>query len=117
MTLEGISSLAIIMFVLCMIIALAVSYLYGWKMIEWTGWFGSQTFIASVINLFLGACSMFGWFLYAFGIDEALFFGGLALGGALLVVSESVLIITLYVRRDKLVEAYHEQADSVSEQE
>ncbi|QKY70725.1 hypothetical protein [Lentibacillus sp. CBA3610] len=117
MTLEG-SSPAIIIFIIAIVMALAVSYLYGWKMIEMTGWFGSQVFVAGFINLFLWVCAIFGWFLYSWGINEELFFGGLVLGAILLVVSEAALIITLFVRRDKLMEAYHKQTGtSVSEQE
>src|SRR5699024_1894845 len=117
MTLEG-SSPAIIFFILFIIIALAVSYLYGWKMIEKTGLVGSQTFIASFINLFLWASAILGWLLYTIGIDEGLFFGGLVLGAALFVISETALIIILFLRRDKFMEAYREQSgDSVAERE
>ncbi|WP_382398576.1 hypothetical protein [Lentibacillus salinarum] len=115
MTLEGSSSLAMIIFIISIIIALAASYLYGWKMTEMTGWFGSHVFVASVINLFLWACTIFIWFFYAFKVSVGLFFGGLMLGSVLLVISEVALIITLFVRRDKLLEVYHEQADSASE--
>ncbi|TFJ92444.1 hypothetical protein [Lentibacillus salicampi] len=118
MTLEGSSASAIIIFILVILIALAVSLLYGWKAIEATGWFGSQVFISSVMNLFLCACALFGWFLYALSIDEAVFFGGLVLGLSLFVAGEAALIATLYYRRKKLVDASHTRADSpVSEQE
>lgn len=118
MTLEGSGNFAIIIFVLFMIIALVASYLYGWKMIETTGLFGSQTFVAGIMNLFLSTCAIFGWFLYSFEINEALFFGGLVLGSILFAVSEAALIITLFMRRYKLIEKYHEQmGSSVTEQE
>lgn len=118
MTLEGSSALAIIMFIMFFLIALSASYLYGWKAIETTGWFGSQVFISSVINLFLCACAIFGWFLYSWDINESVFFGGLMLGATLFVVSEAALITIFFVRRDKLVESYHDQTGhSLSEQE
>lgn len=98
MTLEG-SIPVIIFIILFMMIAMAVSYIYGWKMIEATGLFGSQTFIASMINLFLWACAVFGWFLYTTGKGEELFFGGLVLMGVLFVLSEAALITTLFLRR------------------
>ncbi|WP_246202480.1 hypothetical protein [Virgibacillus doumboii] len=110
MTLDG-SNLAIFLYVLFMIISLAVSYLYGWKVIEMTGLFVSQTFIASVINLFMGVCAIFGWFLYSWGVNEALFFGGLVLGLILLAVSEIALIVTLYLQREKLTGKFHEQME------
>ncbi|HLS09089.1 hypothetical protein [Lentibacillus sp.] len=112
MTLEGSSALAIIIFVLFIIIGLVLSYLYGWKAIKMTGWFGSQVFIASVINLFLCACAIFGWFLYSWNIDEAVFFGGLMLGTVLFMVGEAALIVTLFFRRQKLINAYHNRMDS-----
>lgn len=111
MTLDG-SNLAIFVYILFLIIALAAGYLYGWKVIEMTGQFKSQTFIACMINLFLGACTIFGWFLYAFKTSEALFFGGLVLGAVLLVVSEAALITIFYLQRGKLAGKYHEQSDS-----
>ncbi|WP_010531383.1 hypothetical protein [Lentibacillus jeotgali] len=110
MTLEG-SIPAIIFFILFIIIALAVSYLYGWKMIEMTGLFGSQTFVASIINLFLWVLAVFGWFLYTAGRGEELFFGGLVLGAVLFVLGEAALIITLFLRRERFIETYHEQSD------
>ncbi|GGJ81867.1 hypothetical protein GCM10007063_00350 [Lentibacillus kapialis] len=110
MTLEG-SIPAIIMFILVIIIALVISYLYGWKMIEITGLFGSQTFIASVINLFLWTLSIFGWFLYTAEIGKELFFGGLVLGTVLLMIGEAALIITLFLRRHKFMDTYHEQTN------
>ncbi|ALX49617.1 hypothetical protein [Lentibacillus amyloliquefaciens] len=109
MTLEG-SIPAIIFFILFIIIALAASYLYGWKMIEMTGFFASQAVIASIINLFLWACAVFGWFLYTTGISEELFFGGLVLMGVLLVISEASLIIMLFLQRDKFI--IHRREDS-----
>lgn len=71
-------------------------------MIKMTGYFGSQVFLACVIQLFLVACAIFGWFLGVWGDSEALFYGGLVLGACLFVVSEAVLITTMYIRRDKL---------------
>ncbi|TRM10975.1 hypothetical protein FH966_04130 [Lentibacillus cibarius] len=111
MTLEG-SNVAITVYVLFLFIALALSYLYAWKGIELTGLFGSQVAVATVMNLFLGACAIFGWFFYAWGTSEALFLSGLVLGAILLVVSEVALITTLFVRRDKLLEAYRERMDN-----
>ncbi|RYG72348.1 hypothetical protein EU245_10760 [Lentibacillus lipolyticus] len=109
MTLEG-SNVAITVYILFLLIALALSYLYAWKGMEITGLFGSQVFVATVINLFLGVCAIFGWFFYAWGISEALFLGGLVLGAVLLAISEAALIITLFVRRDKFMEAFHERS-------
>ncbi len=57
-----------------------------------------------MIHFLLGAFGIFGWFFYSFGINEALFLGGLVLGAVLLAVSEAALIITLFVQRDKLLE-------------
>ncbi|MFD2762399.1 hypothetical protein [Lentibacillus juripiscarius] len=103
MTLNG-SGLAITVYVVFLLASLAVGYLYGWKTIKMTGLFGSQVFVASVIHFLLGAFGIFGWFFYSFGINEALFLGGLVLGAVLLAVSEAALIITLFVQRDKLLE-------------
>lgn len=103
MTLEGNNS-ALIVYIIFIILSLVVSYFSGYKMIKMTGYFGSQVFLASVINLFLVACTIFGWFLGVWGTSGALFFGGLVLGLSLLVVSEAALITTMYLRRDKLQE-------------
>ncbi|WP_343751899.1 hypothetical protein [Lentibacillus halophilus] len=72
---------------------------------------GSQVVVAAVMNFFLGVCVIFGWFFYAWDISESLFLGGLLLGAVLLAVSEAALIITLFVRRDKLMGTYHERMD------
>ncbi|WP_174615099.1 hypothetical protein [Virgibacillus ihumii] len=101
MTLEGNNS-ALIIYIIFIVLALAASYFSGYKMIKMTGYFGSQVFLACVINLFLVACAVFGWFLGVWGSSEALFYGGLVLGGCLFIVSEAALITTMYLRRDQL---------------
>ncbi|GAB4071891.1 hypothetical protein GCM10028778_00190 [Barrientosiimonas marina] len=111
MTLEG-SNAAISILIVAILTAWAVSYLYGWKMIELSGFVGSQIAMAGMINLFLWACAVFGWFLYAFDIGKALFFGGLVLLSVLFAVSEAALITLLMVRRKTWLAVYHKRNDN-----
>lgn len=108
----GSSYLAIGILVVVILIAGAVSYLYGWKTIEESGYVASQIAIAGIIHLFLWTCTVFGWFLYAFNIGRGLFFGGLVLSAALFAVSEAALITLLMIRRKKWLAVYHERTDS-----
>ncbi|WP_077329552.1 hypothetical protein [Virgibacillus siamensis] len=101
MTLEGNNS-ALFFYIFFLILSLAASYFSGYKMIKETGYFGSQVFLACVINLLLGTFATFGWFMATWASSESLFFGGLLLGVCLLIVSEAALVTAMYVRRDKL---------------
>jgi hypothetical protein len=47
---------------------------------------------------------MIGWFFFAWGVNEFLFFGGLVLGIGLLVVGEGVLITILLLKRKKWIQ-------------
>lgn len=96
--------IAMTIFVVFMIVATIVSYKYGSTMIRKTGMFLPQMLIAGTINFALGGCAIIGWFFFAWGINEFLFFGGLVLGVGLLVVGEAVLIITLFLRRKKWIQ-------------
>jgi hypothetical protein len=77
-------------------------------MIRKTGLFFPQTLIAGTMNLVLCVFAIIGWFFFAWGVNEFLFFGGLVLGLGLLVVSEAILITTLFLNRKKWVQIYNE---------
>nr|WP_077215300.1 hypothetical protein [Bacillus dakarensis] len=67
-----------------------------------------QTLIAGTINFALGVFAIIGWFFFAWGVNEFLFFGGLVLGIGLLVVGEAVLITTLILKRKKWIQIYND---------
>ncbi|MFZ3579737.1 hypothetical protein [Virgibacillus sp. DJP39] len=96
--------IAMAIYVIFMIVATFVSFKYASTMIRKTGLFLPQTLIAGTINLGLGVFAIIGWFFFAWGVNEFLFFGGLVLGIGLLVVGEAVLITTLFLIRNKLTE-------------
>ncbi|KGP91196.1 hypothetical protein N780_08200 [Pontibacillus chungwhensis BH030062] len=99
---------AMIIYIIFMVVATFVSFKYGSSMIIKTGLFLPQTLIAGTINLALGVFAIIGWFFFAWGVNEFLFFGGLVLGIGLLVVGEAVLITTLFLKRKKWIQNYNE---------
>ncbi|WP_121661941.1 hypothetical protein [Metabacillus litoralis] len=100
--------IAMTIYIIYMIVATFVSFKYGSTMIRKTGLFLPQTLIAGTINLALGVCAIIGWFFFAWGVNEFLFFGGLVLGIGLLVVGEAVLITALFLKRKKWIQIYNE---------
>ncbi|QHE54305.1 hypothetical protein [Pontibacillus sp. HMF3514] len=100
--------IATTIYIIFMIVATFVSFKYGSNMIRKTGLFLPQALIAGTINLALGLFSIIGWFFFAWGVNEFLFFGGLVLGIGLLVVCEAVLITTLFLKRKKWIQIYNE---------
>lgn len=98
---------ALTIYVAFMVVSLIICYGFGSKMIKKTGVFGAQTIIASTLNLLLGVCAILGWFFFSWGVNEFMFLGGLVLGIGMLVISEAILIIVLFVRRKKMLQTYN----------
>ncbi|HHY74685.1 MAG TPA: hypothetical protein GX497_15945 [Bacillus bacterium] len=101
------SDIALAIYVASIVISLIICYVFGSKMIEKTGLFGIQTIIASTLNFLLGICAIVGWFFFSWRINEFMFFGGLLLGVGLLIISEAILIIVLFIRRKKMLQTYN----------
>lgn len=99
--------IAITIYIIFMIVATFVSFKYGSTMIRKTGLFLPKALIAGTINLALGVFAIIGWFFFAWGVNEFLFFGGLVLGIGLLVIGEAVLITTLFLKRKKWIQIYN----------
>jgi len=93
--------IAMTLYIIFMVVATFVSFKYGSIMIRKTGLFIPQAFISGTINLALGVIAIIGWFIFTWGVNEFLFFGGLLLGIGLLAVGEAVLIATLFLKRKK----------------
>jgi hypothetical protein len=100
--------IAMIIYIIFMIVSTFVSFKYGSTMIRKTGLFLPQTLISGTINLALGVFAIIGWFFFAWGLNEYLFFGGLVLGIGLLVVGEAILITTLFLKRKQWIQIYNE---------
>ncbi|KUP09278.1 hypothetical protein Q73_03085 [Bacillus coahuilensis m2-6] len=100
--------IAMTIYIIFMIVATFVSFKYGSTMIKKTGLFLPQALIAGTINLVLGVFAIIGWFFFAWGVNEFLFFGGLVLGIGLLVVGEAVLLTTLFLKRKIWIQIYNE---------
>ncbi|RBW67482.1 hypothetical protein [Bacillus taeanensis] len=100
--------LAIGAYAIFIIVSFFVSYKYGTFMIKKTGLFFTQVFIAVTINIALGMLALIGWFFYSLGVNEFLFLGGLFLGTALLVITEIVLLILLFVKRKRMLKIFNE---------
>lgn len=96
--------IAMIIYVIFMLVSTFVSVKYGSIMIRKTRHFLPQALIAGTINLGLGVLAIIGWFFFAWGVNEFLFFGGLVLGIGLLVVSEAVLITILFLKRKNWIQ-------------
>ena len=99
--------IALTIYVAFMVVSLIICYAFGSKMIKKTGLFGTQTIIASTLNLLLGFCGILGWFFFSWRVNEFMFFGGLVLGIGMLAISEAILIIVLFVRRKKMLQTYN----------
>lgn len=106
MSLEN-NDVALTIYVVFMILALLISYFLASTMIKKTGLFALQTLSASMINFALGICAIIGWFFFSWGVNEFMFFGGLMLGLAMLVVSEAILVIVLFVNRKQILQSYN----------
>ncbi|WP_010171229.1 hypothetical protein [Bacillus coahuilensis] len=100
--------IAMTIYIIFMIVATLISFKYGSTMIKKTGLFLPQALIAGTINLALGVFAIIGWFFFAWGVNEFLFFGGLVLGIGLLVVGEAVLLSTLFLKRKIWIQIYNE---------
>jgi hypothetical protein len=96
--------IAMTLYVIVLIAVTFVSYRFGSKMIRKTGIFLPQAIIACTINLSLGLLALLGWSFFTWGVNEFLFFGGLALGVGLLVVGEAILISILLFKRKRWVQ-------------
>jgi hypothetical protein len=108
------NDIALGIYIIFMIGALAISYYLAATAIKKTGLFGAQTFIAAAINLFLGIMGILGWLFFSWGVNEFLFLGGLMLGAGLLVVSEVILIIALFAKRKQLLGVYKDSLNNHS---
>lgn len=106
------SDLALAIYVAFMIVALFISYIFASTMVKRTGLFGPQTFAASIINLFFGICTILGWFVYSWKVNEFMFFGGLMLGFGMLLCSEVILLIVLFVKREQMLQAYNSNVNN-----
>lgn len=106
MTLVNIE-VALTIYVVFMVFSLTMSYIFGSKMIKKTGLFGPITIISSILTLLLGVFAIVGWFLYSWRVNEFMFFGGLVLGIVMLVISEAILIIMLFIRRKSMLNTYN----------
>ena len=98
--------IALIIYVIFMIIAVLLSVKYGSSMIKKTGLFLPQAIIAGTINLALSILAIIGWFFFAWGVNEFLFFGGFVLGLGLLVVGEAALFTILFSKRKKWIQIH-----------
>lgn len=100
--------IVMIIYVIFMIVATFSSFKYGSIMIKKTGLFLPQVLISGSINLALSVFAIFGWFFFAWRVNEFLFFGGLVLGLGLIVVGEAALITTLFIKRKKWMQKYND---------
>lgn len=66
--------------------------------------FGTNVFVATMIQLLIVALATFCWFVYAWSISETLFLHGFYLGIELLIISEASLVLMLYQRRQQIEE-------------
>ena len=108
------SDIALTIYVAFMIISLIICYGFGSKMIKKTGLFGTQTIITSTLNLLLGVCAILVWFFFSWRVNEFMFFGGLVLGIGMLIISEAILIIVLFIRRKKMLQTYNSNIETKS---
>jgi hypothetical protein len=108
------SDIALTIYVAFMVISLIICYGFASKMIKKTGLFGTQTIIASTLNLLLGVCAILGWFFFSWRVNEFMFFGGLVLGVGMLVISEAILIIVLFIRRKNFLQTYNSNIETKS---
>jgi hypothetical protein len=106
--------IAMTIYVIFMIMATFLSVIYGSTMIKKTGLFLPQTLIAGTINLALGVFGIIGWFIFSWGVNEFLFFGGLVLGLGLLVGGEVVLFSILFSKRKKWIQIYNDSLNGSS---
>jgi hypothetical protein len=100
------NDIAMVIYIFLMVIAFFISYKYASFMIRKTGLFFAYSFIATMMNFMLLIMCMVGWFLFSWGVNEFLFFGGLYLSIIITLVSEFILFITLLVRRKVMLEIY-----------
>lgn len=91
---------AFIFYVVIFIAIFFISYFYAILLAKKTGQLGVHAVIAFTMNLLLGIATITGWCIYAWG-NGFLFIGGLILGGAVLLISEIVLIIILFAKRKR----------------
>ncbi|WGG44697.1 hypothetical protein [Rossellomorea sp. DA94] len=95
--------IAMTLYMIVLISAAFLSYMYGSKMIRKTGLFLSQTVISGFIYASLGLLAILGWSSFTFKINEFLFFGGLVLGIASLAVGEIILLVIFLLKRNKWI--------------
>lgn len=107
------SDIALIIYIGFMVFAWFISYIFASKMIKKTGLFGSQVFIASAINLCLDVCAIIAWSFFSWSVNEFIFFGGLMLGLGVIVVSEVILLIVLFVKKKQMLQAYNNNAKGI----
>ncbi|WP_246944866.1 hypothetical protein [Bacillus pinisoli] len=99
-------NLAMFVYIGSMLFAIFLSFKYGSFMIRKTRMFLPQALIAWSLYFTFCLVAIVGWFLYAWGINEFLFFGGLVFGTGVLIVGEVVLITSFCVKRKKWIQQY-----------
>jgi len=103
-----IADIAMMTYIIFIAAAFIGSYTYGSFMIRKTGLFLLYSIIAVIISLGLGIFAILGWFLFTWGVNEFMFFGGLNFGAGLLVVGEVILFTILCFKRKEMIQTYNE---------
>jgi hypothetical protein len=101
--------MAMMFYFLFIVAAFFGSFFYASYMISKTGLFLLHSIIAVVISVALGLFALIGWFVFTWGFNEFLFFGGLSFGAGLIVVGVVVLFTLLCVKRKQFLSIYHDE--------
>ncbi|MDG5789237.1 hypothetical protein QA612_17395 [Evansella sp. AB-P1] len=94
-------------YVVLITVAFVISLKFASTTIQKTGTFLPQAIIAGTLNLVFMIAILIGWYLYAWGINEFLFFGGIVLGVGLLILSQITLYIVLFLKRKQWIQTYN----------
>lgn len=105
---ELIADIAMMTYIIFIVAAFIVSFTYGSFMIRKTGFFLLYAIISVIISLGLGIFALLGWFLFSWGVNEFLFYGGLNMGAGLLVIGEVILFTVLCFKRREMIQTYQE---------
>ncbi|MFA9558279.1 hypothetical protein ACERII_13305 [Evansella sp. AB-rgal1] len=97
------TDIAMVIYISFLFLSFFLSLKYGTVMIRKTGLVLAQSIVAASINLVLGIIAIVGWFFYAWGVNEFLFFGGIVIGVIIIVTSLVVLSLTIFLRRKVLI--------------
>ncbi|BCB02702.1 hypothetical protein [Bacillus sp. KH172YL63] len=89
------------MYLMVFVLAAVINAVYCSIMMKRTGLFFSPAVIGGLINGLLVLGALWGWFYFAWPLNEFLFFGGMVLGVCMFVAGEFIIVVSLVIKKKK----------------